>query len=226
MCAAPAKEVGEDMRRYLQHCQKIQPLLLEAVDSYCAAHGISRSEFVRDAIENALSRMDSVSTPVTSSDRAVDIALYVEPKHLDMLGQIGQRLGVSRSEALRRAAAWWLRENGYSLEGKPISRYLLNSAVITGPGTYSYQVITVQEAKAWLQKGNCVSAIGYEETADHIEKLCGIRPEVRRESIMMDVGDEALVVRLKKRLANPSLKGVFEAGPDDWEYGLLRKEGP
>ena len=32
-------------------------------------------------------------------------------------------------------------------------RYILNSAVITNPGTYTYTLLTVEQAKDWLAKG-------------------------------------------------------------------------
>lgn len=101
-------------------------------------------------------------------------------------------------------------------------RYLLNSAVITGPGEYSYRLVTAEEAAAWLKEKSFVSRIGYPATADHIERLSGIRPELSREATSMRPGDEALIVRLKYRLADPGQKANHAPGPDDWEYGILR----
>lgn len=104
-------------------------------------------------------------------------------------------------------------------------RYLLNSAVITGPGEYSYRLVTAEEAAAWLKEKSFVSRIGYPATADHIERLSGIRPELSREATSMRPGDEALIVRLKYRLADPGQKANHAPGPDDWEYGILQMEG-
>lgn len=104
-------------------------------------------------------------------------------------------------------------------------KYLLNSAVITGPGTYTYRLATPEEAAAWIKSGGWVSRIGYPATAGYIEALSGIRPDLSREATAMKPGDEALVVRLKYRVQNPGKKGAFQPGPDDWEYGILQVEG-
>lgn len=103
-------------------------------------------------------------------------------------------------------------------------RYLLNSAVITGPGKYSYRLVTAEEAATWLREKPFVSRIGYPATADHIKKLSGIRPELSREATSMRPGDEALVIRLKYRLTDPNQKPNHAPGPDNWEYGILIKE--
>lgn len=103
-------------------------------------------------------------------------------------------------------------------------RYLLNSAVITGPGIYAYRLITEKEAAAWVRQGNFVSRVGYPATADHIETISGVRPEVNREATAMQPGDEALVVRLKYRVTDPGQKAGYKPGSDDWEYGILKVE--
>lgn len=101
-------------------------------------------------------------------------------------------------------------------------RYLLNAGVITGPGVYEYRLVSPEEAAEWIQAGGWTSRIGYPQTAEWIERLSGVRPPLSREASPMQPGDEALVVRLKYRVADPSRKGeVLPVGPNDWEYGLL-----
>jgi len=104
-----------------------------------------------------------------------------------------------------------------------MARYILNSAVITSQGVYKYTIIPPEEAREWVLQGNWESRIGYSQTADHIEWLTGVRPPLNREAAVMGLGDEALVVRLKYRVADPSQKGSVTAGPNDWEYGILRR---
>ncbi|MBT9156278.1 MAG: hypothetical protein DDT37_01263 [Firmicutes bacterium] len=101
-------------------------------------------------------------------------------------------------------------------------RYLLNSAVITGPGAYDYRLITAEEAIAWLRQKDFASRIGYPATADYIKSLSGVRPDVNREATSMQLGDEALVVRLKYRVTDPGQKTACQPELDDWEYGILR----
>jgi len=102
-------------------------------------------------------------------------------------------------------------------------RYLLNSAVITAEGVYEYRLVSPTEAAEWIRAGGWESRIGYPQTADHIEQLTGVRPQLSREASPMGVGDEALVVRLKYRVTEPGQKGAVPIGPEDWEYGILRR---
>jgi len=39
----------------------------------------------------------------------------------------------------------------------------------------------------------------------------------------MQPGDEALIVKLKYRLQNPSQKGKFTPSDEDYEFGILKK---
>ena len=100
-------------------------------------------------------------------------------------------------------------------------RYLLNSAVITAPGTYTYRLLSREEAAERLKGGDWASRIGYRQTAEHIHSLCGLWPQESREATRMQPGDEALVVRLKYRVQDPTTKGSQEVSDEDWEYGLL-----
>jgi hypothetical protein len=102
---------------------------------------------------------------------------------------------------------------------------VINSAVITTPGIYSYRLISINEAKDWLEAGHFVSTIGYKETADALSSITGIPVDVNRRVINMEVYDEALVFRLTCRLSDPSLKGnvTIDFIKENSELGILRK---
>jgi len=102
-------------------------------------------------------------------------------------------------------------------------RYLLNSAVITTEGVYEYRLISRDEAAAWVRAHQWESRIGYPQTADHIAQIAGVRPPLSREASPMQPQDEALVVRLRYRVQDPSQKGTVPIGEEDWEYGILRR---
>lgn len=93
--------------------------------------------------------------------------------------------------------------------------YILNSAVITAPGDFSYRHISVPVAIAWLQDGGWESTMGYQETALALQEITGVPIPVNRKTIKMSEGDEALVFRL-----------VFPAGyrPDPAQKGALGRE--
>jgi len=105
-------------------------------------------------------------------------------------------------------------------------RYILNSAVITTPGRYSYCLIGVEEAKEWLMSGPFESTLGYQETAIALSALTGMPVRVNRKMVQMRTGDEALVFRLTCRLDDPRLKGQLspEFVLQNCEIGILRKE--
>jgi hypothetical protein len=104
-------------------------------------------------------------------------------------------------------------------------RYILNTAVITRPGSYHYAYLSVADGQAWLQKGEYYSAIGYSETVDAFELVVGVKLDANRETVRMSVGDEALVFRLKARIPYTKTKGHLskEFIAENFELGLLRR---
>lgn len=105
-------------------------------------------------------------------------------------------------------------------------KYILNSAVITTPGTYTYKLIGIDEAHDFLCAGEFESTIGYQETADALMVMTGISIPVNRKLIKMNAGDESLVFRLTCRLSDPALKGKLSADfvKQNCEIGILKKE--
>jgi len=117
--------------------------------------------------------------------------------------------------------------------GDTMTKYLLNSAVLTSSGLYSYRLITPEKAREWYGDGaDVVSTIGYPETAEALSQLLGRPVPVNRITISMQEGDEALVFRLVLPAGSPRIdpkdKGQIanhvKAG--HWELGLLRRLNP
>jgi len=104
-------------------------------------------------------------------------------------------------------------------------KYILNSAVITSPGTYEYFLISADEAKQWLAEGEWESTIGYQETATALSQITGVSIPVNRKQAQMQPGDEALVFRLTKRLSEPELKGKLGIAKiiNNCEIGILHR---
>ncbi|MDW7973551.1 MAG: DUF1874 domain-containing protein [Thermodesulfovibrio sp.] len=86
-------------------------------------------------------------------------------------------------------------------------KYILNSAVITSPGIYSYEIIDIEKTKIWLKDGDILNTIGYEETIKAFNELFGTNLVLNRKMVKMETGDEALVFRLTCRLDDVNLKG-------------------
>ena len=102
-------------------------------------------------------------------------------------------------------------------------RYVLNTAVIARPGHYEYKLLTELEAEAWLKQGRFVSRVGYRESARLIEGRFGVSCPLSREPIVMQPGDEALVMRLMYRPPDPTATGHVEPRTNGWEIGLLKR---
>jgi hypothetical protein len=101
--------------------------------------------------------------------------------------------------------------------------YILNSAVIAegGYGTYRYDPATIAGLKAALE-GRHESRIGYEATADAIERWTGIRPALSRELSRLEPGDVAIIVRLKYRV-DPRSKSSTRPRDEDFEIARLER---
>jgi hypothetical protein len=104
-------------------------------------------------------------------------------------------------------------------------KYLLNSAVITSPGSYEYRLVSADQAREWAGEGDVLSTIGYAQTAEALAQILDQKVEVNRIQIKMALGDEALVFRLvfpagaprinpgdKGRLAQAVIDGRYEIG--------------
>ncbi len=109
--------------------------------------------------------------------------------------------------------------------------YLLNSAVMTTPDlTYRPRAISEDEfVSRYLQavyEQRLRSYIGYPATAQHIEKVSGVRPNVTRDPMpTLKAGDTLLICKLHYRLPDPRAKSDarFQQGlkGDDYEYWLV-----
>jgi len=111
-----------------------------------------------------------------------------------------------------------------------MTKYLLNSAVLTSFGLFFYSAITPEEAREWYGDGaNVISTIGYEETALALSELLGRPVPVNRVTIRMEPSDEALVFRLVLPAGSPRIdpkdKGTITShvNAGHWELGLLRR---
>lgn len=107
--------------------------------------------------------------------------------------------------------------------------YLLNSAVITAPGTYRYRLVTAEEAREWYHRHKPESTIGYQQTADALAGIVGKPVPVNRTTIQMQPGDAALVFRIVLPPGSPRIqagdKGAIERVllEQHYEIGILER---
>lgn len=78
---------------------------------------------------------------------------------------------------------------------------LLNTTIATVDGVFEVKTITLDEAIKMAQNNseNIVSAIGHESTAQIMTELLGVNVPVNRIQFSQEVGQVALVFKLKGR---------------------------
>jgi hypothetical protein len=102
---------------------------------------------------------------------------------------------------------------------------LLNTSVISAFGKYSYTAITLPSAADLAREHYRVdavqSAIGHAATAQHLTRLFHFPVSVNRIEYRQDVGDLALVFKLKQRLQQGRLLTAEEIEMIGYDFGLL-----
>ena len=99
---------------------------------------------------------------------------------------------------------------------------LLNSSMMPSEGLYILRRVS-REFFAELiadahRRGKLQSYVGYAETAQHIERIARVPIPVNRASTQLP--DQALIAicKLKYRVSDPTIKGQFRPGNEDYEY--------
>jgi hypothetical protein len=103
--------------------------------------------------------------------------------------------------------------------------YVLNSAVLTSFGVYRYTKITIGLARDMLRTNEFISAVGHEPTAELMTKILGVKIPYNRIEVKMQIGDVAVVFRLKKRIQEGKVLNEEEIQTLDYEIGLLERVG-
>ncbi|MEN3001867.1 MAG: YddF family protein [Armatimonadota bacterium] len=97
---------------------------------------------------------------------------------------------------------------------------LLNAAILTAYGSYDYKPITVEEARALVSNG-FVSYIGHESTAQVLSEILGVEVPVNRAVYVQQVGDRAIVFKLRDRLPAGQILERQQIEEIGYELGLL-----
>ena len=105
---------------------------------------------------------------------------------------------------------------------------LLNTSILTNFGTYIYQPLTLEEARALVgefqqSRKQIQSAIGHQATAELLSSLLAINVAVNRIEYLQAVGDVALVFKLKVRPPEGKVLSREEVEKMGYEFGLLRR---
>src|SRR5947209_5546444 len=105
---------------------------------------------------------------------------------------------------------------------------LLNTSILTSFGTFSYQPMTLEEARAlvhkfWREGKPIQSAIGHQTTAELLSSLLEYPVAVNRMEFKQTVGTLALVFKLKGRPPEGKVLSREELEAIGYEFGLLQR---
>ncbi|OLE54354.1 MAG: hypothetical protein AUG51_08780 [Acidobacteria bacterium 13_1_20CM_3_53_8] len=106
---------------------------------------------------------------------------------------------------------------------------LLNTSILTSFGTYTYEPLSLEEARALVgefqREGKSIqSAIGHQTTADLLSALLGIAVAVNRTEYQQTVDDAALIFKLKGRPPEGKVLSREELEEMGYEFGLLTRK--
>lgn len=99
---------------------------------------------------------------------------------------------------------------------------LLNTSVLTSYGSYTYEPLTLDEARRLIAEG-FTSAIGHKETAEVLSELLNAYVAVNRIEYVQQPGEKAIVCDLRSRVPPGVILSRKELEKIGYEFGLLTR---
>lgn len=101
---------------------------------------------------------------------------------------------------------------------------ILNTSILTGYGQYGYSPLLLEQAQKIVKDSpEILSAVGHQSTSDILTELLGIEIPVNRIQFAQEVGQEAIVFKLKGRPPEGKILSREEIEEIGYEFGLLTR---
>ncbi len=101
---------------------------------------------------------------------------------------------------------------------------LLNTSILTAYGSYDYEPISLETARALVRMPMVYqSYIGHESTAQLLSTLLGVEVPMNRQSYRQEPGDIALALKLNRRAPEGTILGLEEIQALGYELGVIRR---
>ena len=109
---------------------------------------------------------------------------------------------------------------------------LLNTSILTNFGSYSYAPLSLSDAKHIVYDAieptigpdnGIVSAIGHQSTAEILAELLEIPVEVNRIQFSQEIGQSALIFKLKGRAPEGVILDRSQIESIGYEFGLITR---
>ena len=103
---------------------------------------------------------------------------------------------------------------------------ILNTSILTQFGSYDYEPLTLEESKKLLSENNFdfQSAVGHQSTCDVLTTLLKVDISLNRIQYSQQVGDIALVFKLKGRPEEGKILSVKNIEQIGYEFGKLTRK--
>ncbi len=100
---------------------------------------------------------------------------------------------------------------------------LLNTSIITNPGSYEYEPIDLPQAQALVAAQPFESFIGHDSTASLMSTLLGVDVPMRRLACAQGPGQVALVIKLNGRPPEGTILSLEQIEAFGYSFGLLTR---
>ena len=101
---------------------------------------------------------------------------------------------------------------------------ILNTTIVTTDGLYRISPITLEVAKELVSKSSILSAIGHQSTADILTELLGLNVPMNRINFTQEVGQSAVVFKLKSRAPEGVILSKEQIEEIGYEFKLMTRE--